>query len=111
MHGGNTPFASSSRCGAVEYSLREATGAANLTDYQSSIRCSVTAHRAYRAISQEMSAWWTPMSIRCSNITLTHLGLTPGMACYGICKAGWDHYIAGSLKQYLDGLGGRPNSY
>lgn len=33
------------------------------------------------------------------------------MACYGICKAGWDHYIAGSLKQYLDGLGGRPNSY
>ncbi|MES9944060.1 MAG: hypothetical protein ABW080_03765 [Candidatus Thiodiazotropha sp.] len=47
---------------------------------------------------------------RCS-ITLTHVGLTPDMQCYEICKAGWDHYIAGSLKLYLHGEGGSPNSY
>ncbi|MBT2968437.1 MAG: SRPBCC domain-containing protein [Candidatus Thiodiazotropha sp. (ex Ctena orbiculata)] len=147
-----------------------------MTDYRSSICCSVSADRAYRAITQEMSAWWTPMSNRFSNIgdraktdfggpsywvfeavtlnsphviellccesnmvsdsladpeewlgtilkfeiteqdevctvALTHIGLTPEMACYEICKTGWDHYIAGSLKQHLDGLGGRPNSY
>ncbi|MES9971353.1 MAG: hypothetical protein ABW092_15070 [Candidatus Thiodiazotropha sp.] len=147
-----------------------------MADYQSSIRCPVSADRAYQAITHEMSMWWTPMSHRFTNIgdrgktdfggpsywvfeavtlnrphlilleccesnmvsdsladpeewlgtslkfeisegndactiTLTHIGLNPEMACYEICKAGWDHYIAGSLKHYLDDEGGNPNSY
>ncbi|MBT3054210.1 MAG: SRPBCC domain-containing protein [Candidatus Thiodiazotropha sp. (ex Codakia orbicularis)] len=147
-----------------------------MSNYQTSISCPVPAERAYRAITQEMSAWWTPMSRQFSNIgdrartdfggtsywifeavtlnkpdlvelecceshmvaddlddteewlgtrlkfdireqdgrstiTLIHIGLTPGMQCYEICKAGWDHYIDGSLKYYLNGMGGRPNSY
>ncbi|PVV23748.1 MAG: hypothetical protein B6D78_02590 [gamma proteobacterium symbiont of Ctena orbiculata] len=44
-------------------------------------------------------------------ITLTHTGLIPEMKCYEVCKAGWDHYFTVSLKHYLEGLGGRPNSY
>ncbi|WP_316367820.1 SRPBCC family protein [Candidatus Thiodiazotropha sp. CDECU1] len=147
-----------------------------MSNYLTSICCSVSAERAYKAITQEMSAWWTPMSgrfekvgdraktnfggvsywvfeavslskphmieLECckshmvsdslddpeewlgtrlrfeiteqddqSTITLTHIGLTPELQCYDICKAGWDHYIASSLKQHLDGVGGRPNSY
>ncbi|MEW8496558.1 MAG: SRPBCC domain-containing protein [Candidatus Thiodiazotropha taylori] len=46
-----------------------------------------------------------------TEIRFTHLGLTPQFDCYEICKNGWDHYILTSLKNYLDGLGGMPNSY
>ncbi|MEW8351117.1 MAG: SRPBCC domain-containing protein [Candidatus Thiodiazotropha taylori] len=46
-----------------------------------------------------------------TEIRFTHLGLTPQFDCYEICKNGWDHYILTSLKNYLDGLGGIPNSY
>jgi hypothetical protein len=45
-----------------------------------------------------------------SRITLTHVGLTPKMPCWDVCKKGWGHYILGSLQDYLDGKGGTPNS-
>ena len=45
-----------------------------------------------------------------SKVTLTHVGLTPEMQCWEVCKKGRDHYILGSLKDYLDGKGGKPNS-
>ncbi len=37
-----------------------------------------------------------------SNITLTHQGLKPELQCFGVCKAGWDHYFKGSLLKYLN---------
>lgn len=46
-----------------------------------------------------------------TEIIFTHHGLTPEMQCYEICHAGWNHYISGSLRDYLSGWGGQPNSY
>jgi len=33
-----------------------------MNSYRVSITCPTSAERAYRAVSEEMSAWWTPMS-------------------------------------------------
>lgn len=44
-------------------------------------------------------------------VNFTHIGLVPDMGCYDVCKGGWDHFILSSLKNYLDGKPGKPNSY
>ena len=145
-------------------------------DYTISIKCLVSAERAYKAITKEMSNWWTPMSaqfekvgdeaktgfegnsywvfraktlnepyqveLECiesqmlidslndpqewlgttirfdiresegeTEIVFTHIGLRPKLQCYGVCSGGWNHYISGSLRDYLRGEGGKPNTY
>ena len=37
-----------------------------------------------------------------SVLTLTHEGLTKETECYDICEKGWDHYLDGPLKNYLE---------
>lgn len=37
-----------------------------------------------------------------SHINFTHIGLVPELECFDECKAGWDHYFLGSLKDYLE---------
>ncbi len=44
-------------------------------------------------------------------IEFTHIGLTPELECYEVCKGGWDHYLLSSLKNYLHGESGAPNTY
>jgi hypothetical protein len=34
-------------------------------------------------------------------VSIEHIGLTPVLNCYVACDAGWTHFIATSLKQYL----------
>ena len=46
-----------------------------------------------------------------AKIVFTHIGLDPAMQCYDVCEGGWDHYIPGSLRDYLHGRGGKPNTY
>ncbi|WP_395377566.1 SRPBCC domain-containing protein [Marinicella sp. W31] len=46
-----------------------------------------------------------------TRIDFKHEGLVPELVCFDICKAGWDHYFLGSLKNYLDGKSGQPNTY
>lgn len=46
-----------------------------------------------------------------SRVQFTHYGLTTELECFDICKAGWDHYLTGSLKNYLNNQKGQPNSY
>lgn len=147
-----------------------------MANYNATIRCPIPKEKAYAAIAEEMSAWWTPMSSKflavgdraktdfggqsywvfeaatldapdlieldcCEShmvaddlsdptewlgtrlrfeiteegnettIHFTHIGLTPSMECYDLCKGGWDHFILGSLEKYLTGNGGQPNSY
>ncbi len=147
-----------------------------MDNYTTTIHCPVSAEQAYRAISEEMSSWWTPMSglfkdvgdkartdfggdsywvftaktlnspnlieLECvesrmimdilddpgewlgtilrfeisgsdasAEIVFTHLGLNQEMQCFEVCEAGWNHYIPGSLRDYLHGEGGKPNSY
>ncbi len=147
-----------------------------MKNYTATIECPVNREQAYKAIKQEMSAWWTPMStpfthigtkaktnfggnaywvfeaitldapalieLKCVEsqmiadnienpeewlntilqftiseengktiIVFTHIGLGPELQCYTICKAGWQHYLLGSLQRYLTGKGGQPNSY
>lgn len=43
-----------------------------------------------------------------TEVVFTHDGLRPGLGCYDICVAGWDHFITSSLKSYLDGGSGTP---
>jgi len=34
-------------------------------------------------------------------ITMTHIGLLPGIECYDNCKKGWDHFIKESLLKFI----------
>ncbi|RPE08073.1 hypothetical protein EGT74_13460 [Chitinophaga lutea] len=42
-------------------------------------------------------------------ISMTHQGLTPALACYNDCKAGWDFYIHESLLQLIATREGHPD--
>jgi len=44
-----------------------------------------------------------------STLLFTHIGLTPQVACYGICNAGWNHALE-SLKSYVEQGTGTPYS-
>ena len=44
-----------------------------------------------------------------SKVFFTHQGLTPELACFEICEAGWDFFFAQSLKRYLDTGTGEPH--
>ncbi len=46
-----------------------------------------------------------------TRIRFTHIGLNKNMECFDICKNGWDHFLLGSLTEYLNGRNGQPNSY
>jgi uncharacterized protein YndB with AHSA1/START domain len=43
-----------------------------------------------------------------STLVFTHSGLTPQLACYSKCNAGWNHSL-GSLKAYLEQGTGTPS--
>ena len=36
-----------------------------------------------------------------TNLDFTHVGLKPGIECYGDCEKGWNHWIKTSLPAYL----------
>ena len=42
-------------------------------------------------------------------IHFEHVGLTPALICFGICKQGWDFFFVDSLKAYLDTGEGKPH--
>ena len=44
-----------------------------------------------------------------TRIDFEHAGLKPGLACYEVCEAGWDHFFLNSLKKYLDTGTGTPH--
>lgn len=43
-----------------------------------------------------------------SQVTMTHLGLTPAFECYDNCKLGWDYLVSQSLRKYLNEGAGLP---
>lgn len=42
-------------------------------------------------------------------ITMTHIGLRPGIECFEDCTGGWNHYVKGSLYQLLTEGKGQPD--
>jgi hypothetical protein len=44
-----------------------------------------------------------------SAVTMTHKGLTPDIACFDVCRRGWQHYFETSLRDHLNGADGAPN--
>lgn len=44
-----------------------------------------------------------------ATIHFRHQGLTPGLECFDMCRAGWTHYV-GSLVSYVETGQGRPNA-
>lgn len=53
--------------------------------------------------------WQITEQLNGSRIGMQHRGLTPDLLCYDVCKAGWDMFLLGSLKQYLDTGQGAPH--
>jgi len=45
-----------------------------------------------------------------TQITLTHIGLTPNIECYGQCESGWNYYIKDSLLKLLTEGAGQPEN-
>lgn len=43
-----------------------------------------------------------------TELAFRHDGLTPNLECYGICAAGWDHFLGTSLKQFVETGKGDP---
>jgi len=46
-----------------------------------------------------------------TEVTFTHVGLSPQVECYGICRVAWAEYVLGSLKDRIESGAGRPDSY
>ncbi|MDE3057276.1 MAG: SRPBCC domain-containing protein [Bacteroidota bacterium] len=46
-----------------------------------------------------------------TNISMTHVGLVPGVECYNDCKIGWDGYIQKSLFDFLTENKGLPDKF
>jgi len=44
-----------------------------------------------------------------TELSFTHVGLTPAMACYDACSSGWDFYINNSLLNFITTGKGDPN--
>lgn len=44
-----------------------------------------------------------------TDLVFEHKGLTPDLKCYKMCSSGWDTFIAGSLKDYVDLGKGQPH--
>lgn len=40
-----------------------------------------------------------------TNLQLTHIGLTPGMQCYDLCKSGWNSFLYSFSKFVTTGTG------
>lgn len=43
-----------------------------------------------------------------TRLTFTHEGLTPAKECYDACSAGWDHFVVGSLRRFVETGAGVP---
>lgn len=44
-----------------------------------------------------------------TQVSMTHVGLVPGIECYANCKAGWNFYVGESLLKLLTKNRGRPD--
>ncbi|WP_282089153.1 SRPBCC family protein [Aquimarina algiphila] len=60
-------------------------------------------------LNSEISFVFKGLSDEMIEVSFTYKGLTPNLNCYEICDAGWTHFIASSLKQYLETGIGAPN--
>ncbi len=45
-----------------------------------------------------------------SAVTLVHLGLSPQIACFEICRRGWQHFFETSLCNHLNGQPAQPET-
>lgn len=43
-----------------------------------------------------------------AEVTMTHIGLHPGVECYSMCHRGWDQFIKGSLYNFITENKGQP---
>ncbi len=43
------------------------------------------------------------------HLTMKHEGLNKELNCYKVCEPAWDHFVLGSLKNYLENDVGNPH--
>lgn len=46
-----------------------------------------------------------------TELRFTHVGLVPGVECFGACSAGWLHYVGGSLHSLITTGQGLPDPW
>lgn len=54
--------------------------------------------------------WSIEANGKATMVHFTHNGLIPELHCYDVCKAGWDMFFVGSLKDYLNTGVGSPHT-
>ena len=67
------------------------------------------ANHIHHVTTPNMRSEWAGTSLRfelhkagtATEITFTHIGLTPELSCYEICHSGWDHFFGSAFKMYL----------
>jgi hypothetical protein len=67
----------------------------------------------------EDHAEWTGTTVRFdltpitggTEVRFTHLGLSPQIECYGVCRVAWGEYVLGSLQDLIRSGVGRPDSF
>ena len=54
--------------------------------------------------------WTVAPAPKGSTVTLTHEGLTPQIACFDVCRRGWEHFFETSLRNHLNGATAQPET-
>ena len=54
--------------------------------------------------------WSVTRSENGSTVRLTHRGLTPQIACFDVCRRGWQHFFETSLRAHLNGAPAQPHA-
>ena len=68
------------------------------------------ANHIHPVTTPEMRSEWEDTTLRFeivpggaeTDIHFTHIGLTPVVNCYDICRTGWDHFFGSAFQAYLE---------
>ncbi len=78
------------------------------TNYQHTFIVPVTRMEVYDAITR-VTEWWT-LNTNGTQLSFTHIGLTPGVECYAQCEKGWNYFIGISLFKLITEGAGVPDT-
>jgi uncharacterized protein YndB with AHSA1/START domain len=83
-----------------------------MNHYQRQLLLSASPAAVYQALTtqQGLRSWWTQtceVSNGKTRLDLEHVGLTPAIECFDICRDGWNQYL-GNLQSLVETGRGHP---